>query len=96
MNIFSEILALLQLAPDIVQTIQTVETIVTAPKAGAAKKAIVMATVVDAKPAVQARVSKFIDTTVGILKHLKPEHKTGSAPVAPGPVDPPVASPPAV
>lgn len=68
MNWLQTILALLQLAPSILQTVATVQTIVTAPKQGAVKKAVVMHALVGAPPQVQAMASSFIDSSVSTMK----------------------------
>jgi hypothetical protein len=69
MNWLQTLLALFQLAPAILQTATTVEGLITAPKQGALKKAIVMAPLVAlAPPEVQAAASAFIDQTIGNVK----------------------------
>jgi hypothetical protein len=68
MNWLQTVLAFLQLAPGILQTIATVQTIVTAPKQGAVKKAVIMHALVSAPPEVQTMASSFIDSSVASLK----------------------------
>lgn len=68
MNWLQTILALLQLAPSILQTVASVQAIVTTPKQGALKKAIVMHAVAGAAPELQTAVSAFVDASVTTLK----------------------------
>jgi hypothetical protein len=69
MNWLATLVALLKLVPSILESVTTVETIITAPKQGALKKAIVMAPLVAlAPPEVQAAASAFIDTAIGNVK----------------------------
>ena len=68
MNWLQTLIALLTLAPSILQTAATVEGIVTAPKQGAVKKALVMAPILAlAPPEVQVAASTFIDSAVAKL-----------------------------
>lgn len=82
MNWLQTILALLQLAPSILQTVATVQTIVTAPKQGAVKKAVVMHTMAGAPPELQTAVSAFVDASVATLKESGVLKSPAPAPAA--------------
>lgn len=89
MNWLQTVLALLQLAPSILQTAATVQTIITAPKQGAVKKAIVMAPLALAPPEVQSAASSFIDLSVKHMKAgLAAAAALATAPVLPAPAEP--------
>lgn len=78
MNFLQILLALLQLAPQVISTVVAVEGAVGAGH-GATKKAMVMNMVEGSHPAVVERVSKFVDKTVESMNDGKLfSHSTSS------------------
>jgi hypothetical protein len=77
MNWLQVILALLQLAPVILQTVTTVESAVAGTKKGKVKKAVVMAAIAGAPQPVVDAASSYIDMAVtalneaGVLVHAE-------------------------